>query len=112
MSAGAWLEEGLTIGKLARDLGMSVHRLRGLINQRLGHRNFVDFLNSYRIEAAKQRLAEPDMAAKTVAAIAFGLGYASLGPFNRAFRAATGRAPTEWRRDALREALKAQSNVA
>jgi len=36
-----------------------------------------------------------------VAAIAFDLGYGSLGPFNRAFRAATGATPTEWRRQAL-----------
>ena len=36
-----------------------------------------------------------------MATIAFDLGYGSLGPFNRAFRAATGAAPTEWRRQAL-----------
>ena len=34
-------------------------------------------------------------------AIAFDLGYGSLGPFNRAFRAATEVTPTEWRRQAL-----------
>lgn len=101
MTAEGWRREGLTIGDLARDLDLPEHRLRRLINQRLGHRNFAEFVNTYRIEAAKQRLADPAAARTTVAAIAFDLGYGSLGPFNRAFRAATGVTPTDFRREAL-----------
>lgn len=101
MAAESWRREGLTIGQLAEDLGLPEHRLRRLINHRLGHRNFADFLNVHRIEAAKRRLADPADARTTVAVIAFDLGYGSLGPFNRAFRAATGATPTEWRRLAL-----------
>jgi AraC-like DNA-binding protein len=101
MAADGWRREGLTIGEVARQLEEPEHRLRRLINQRLGHRNFADFVNSYRIEAAKRRLADPQDARTTIAAIAFDLGYGSLGPFNRAFRAATGATPTEWRREAL-----------
>lgn len=104
MAAGEWRREGLTIGGLASELGVPEHRLRRLINQRLGHRNFAEFVNSHRIEAAKQRLADPAEARTTVAAIAFDLGFGSLGPFNRAFRAATGSAPSEWRREALANA--------
>lgn len=103
MSAEAWRREGLTIGDLAAELETPEHRLRRLINQRLGHRNFAEFLNSHRIEAAKRRLSDPGEARRTVAAIAFDLGYGSLGPFNRAFRATTGQSPTEWRRLALAE---------
>lgn len=101
MGDGGWRQEGLTIGRVAEAVGEPEHRLRRLINQRLGHRNFADFVNSYRIEAAKRRLADPAEARTTVAAIAFDLGYGSLGPFNRAFRAATGATPSEWRRGAL-----------
>jgi AraC-like DNA-binding protein len=101
MAAGAWRREGLTIGELAGEVGAPEHRLRRLINRRLGYRNFADFLNGRRIEMAKQRLADPQEARTTVAAVAFDLGYGSLGPFNRAFRAATGATPTEWRRQAL-----------
>ncbi len=101
MSADGWRREGLTIGTVAGELKVPEHRLRRLINQRLGYRNFADFVNSYRIEAAKTRLGDPREARTTVAAIAFELGYGSLGPFNRAFRAATGSTPTEWRRQAL-----------
>lgn len=108
MGAGAWRREGLTIGALAGELGEPEHRLRRLINQRLGHRNFADFVNGYRIEAAKARLGDPNDARTTVAAIAFDLGYGSLGPFNRAFRAATGVTPTEWRRQALQASPELQ----
>jgi AraC-like DNA-binding protein len=102
MDADGWRGERLTIGGLARELGTPEHRLRRLINHRMGHRNFADFLNSYRIDAAKRRLADPVEARTTIAVIAFDLGYGSLSTFNRAFRRATGSTPTEWRRAALR----------
>jgi AraC-like DNA-binding protein len=103
MAAEAWRREGLSIGDLAAELLTPEHRLRRLINQKLGYRNFADFLNAHRIEAAKRRLSDPAGARTTVAAVAFDLGYGSLGPFNRAFRTATGSTPTEWRRRALAE---------
>lgn len=111
MAAEAWRREGLTIGGLAEELGAPEHRLRRLINQRLGHRNFADFLNGHRIAAAKRRLADPAEARTTVAVIAFDLGFGSLGPFNRAFRAATGATPTEWRRQALAASPELQEAV-
>lgn len=99
MAAGAWKDEGLTIAALAERAGVPEHRLRRLINDHLGHRNFAAFVNGHRIAAAKTALADPAHARKTVAAIAFDLGYGSLGPFNRAFKEATGKTPTEWRRE-------------
>ena len=96
-----WRREGLTIGQLAAEVGVPEHRLRRLINAGLGHRNFADFLGARRIEAAKAALADPANARASIAALAFDLGYASLGPFNRAFKEATGRTPTEWRIEAL-----------
>ncbi len=99
MGAGeAWRREGLTIGALAEEVGAPEHRLRRLINDHLGHRNFAAFVNARRIEVAKARLTDPNEARVTVAAIAFDLGFGSLGPFNRAFKEATGLTPTEWRR--------------
>ena len=77
----------------------------------MGHRNFADFVNGFRIEAAMARLGDPNEARTTVAAIAFDLGYGSLGPFNRAFRAATGATPTEWRRQALQASPELQEAV-
>lgn len=96
-----WRREGLTIVQLAAELGAPEHRLRRLINGGLGHRNFADFLNARRIEAAQTALAAPENARASISALAFDLGYASLGPFNRAFKEATGLTPSAWRLRAL-----------
>lgn len=93
-----WRQEGLTIGALAAKLGAPEHHLRRLINEGLGYRNFVAFINERRIGAAKQMLTDPTKARITVAAIAYEVGFSSLGPFNRAFREATGHTPTDWRK--------------
>ncbi|MDP2012007.1 MAG: helix-turn-helix domain-containing protein [Phenylobacterium sp.] len=101
MDGGGWRTEGLSIPALAQELGTQEHRLRRLINSRLQHRNFADFVNGYRVAAAKAQLADPAHAEATIASLAFDLGFGSLSPFNRAFRAATGATPTAWRRAAL-----------
>lgn len=108
MESGAWRNEGVTIGVLAGELGTPEHRLRRLINLNLGHRNFADFVNGYRVAAAQDRLADPAEAGTTIAAIAFELGFGSLSPFNRAFRATTGSTPTQWRALAMQRWLAAE----
>jgi AraC-like DNA-binding protein len=92
-----WQQEGLSIAELADAAAVPEYRLRAYINEQLGHRNFSAFVNHYRIEAAKIALADPAKARQTVAAIAFDLGFGSLGPFNRAFRDAVGMTPTAFR---------------
>jgi AraC-like DNA-binding protein len=101
MDDGTYRRSGLTISALAADLGHPEHRLRQLINGRLGYRNFSAFLNSYRIPEAQQVLSDPERVRKPVLSIALDLGYGSLGPFNRAFKSATGQTPTEYRQRAL-----------
>jgi AraC-like DNA-binding protein len=91
-------QENITIGVLAGRLKIPEYRLRRLINQRLGHRNFNVFLNNHRIEEAKAALADPAQAEVPVITIAMDAGFQSLGPFNRAFKAVTGVTPTEYRR--------------
>jgi AraC-like DNA-binding protein len=90
--------DNLTIGALAAKLKIPEYRLRRLINQRLGYRNFNVFLNNHRIEEAKAALADPAQAEVPVITIAMDAGFQSLGPFNRAFKATTGVTPTEYRR--------------
>lgn len=92
-----WRQPGLTVGATARQVGVPEYRLRQLINRGLGYRNFSDFLNARRIEMAKVELRDPARARTQISTLAFDLGYASLGPFNRAFREATGFTPRAWR---------------
>src|SRR5262245_48428044 len=86
--------DNVTIGTLASRLAIPEYRLRRLINQKLGHRNFNVFLNNHRIEEAKAALADPTQAEVPVITIAMDAGFASLGPFNRAFKSTTGVTPT------------------
>jgi AraC-like DNA-binding protein len=90
--------DNVTIGTLATKLAIPEYRLRRLINQRLGYRNFNVFLNEHRIAEAKAALADPSQAEVPVITIAMDAGFQSLGPFNRAFKATTGVTPTEYRR--------------
>jgi AraC-like DNA-binding protein len=90
--------DNVTIGTLATRLAIPEYRLRRLINQRLGYRNFNVFLNEHRIAEAKAALADPSQAEVPVITIAMDAGFQSLGPFNRAFKATTGVTPTEYRR--------------
>jgi AraC-like DNA-binding protein len=90
--------DNITVGTLAAKLRIPEYRLRRLINQRLGYRNFNVFLNNHRIEEAKAALADPSQAEVPVITIAMDAGFQSLGPFNRAFKATTGVTPSEYRR--------------
>ena len=86
--------EGLTLAALAQQLGQGEAALRALINQQLGFRNFNDFLHSYRLQEAAERLAADD---RPVLTIALECGYGSIGPFNRAFKQRFGITPSEFR---------------
>lgn len=88
-------DEGYTIGRLARHLDAQEYRVRRVINQQMGFRNFNDLLNRYRIQEACELLGTGTM---PVIRIATEIGYPSPAPFNRAFRQITGMTPTEYRK--------------
>jgi AraC-like DNA-binding protein len=98
---------------LAARLDLPEHRLRQVINEGLGHRNFNAFLNRYRIDEAKAALSDAGQRDVPVLTIAMDAGFQSIGPFNRAFKADTGLTPTEFRRNALAEseAIASQNDV-
>ncbi|MFM2399553.1 MAG: hypothetical protein RL341_1710 [Pseudomonadota bacterium] len=99
----AYRLENLTVASLASKLGVAEYRLRRAINGRLGHRNFNAYINGLRLEEAKQALADPARRDLPVLTIALESGFQSIGPFNRAFKAATGRTPTEFRQEQLQK---------
>lgn len=97
----AYRSEDLTVASLAARLAVPPYRLRRVINQRLGHRNFNAFVNAYRLDEACRALADPSRRELPILTIALEAGFQSIGPFNRAFKAATGRTPGEFRREKL-----------
>ena len=97
MAQGIWRQEGLTISALAAAVDAPEHRVRRVINRGLGYRNFAQFINEHRIEAACAVLSDPAQADTSVMSIAYDVGFASIGPFNRAFREKHQHSPTEYR---------------
>jgi AraC-like DNA-binding protein len=93
------LESGLTLGELARRLGIPLHDLSRVINERLGQ-SFHALINARRVEEARRMIADPAHAHLTLAAIAERCGFGALSAFNAAFKRHTGRTPSEYRAQA------------
>ncbi len=91
-------QEGLSIRKLADAMQSKEYKVRRLINQQLGFRNFNDFLNQHRIQEACEVLLDPNQSELTILEIAYQIGYTSLGPFNSAFKRQTGQTPSAYRK--------------
>jgi len=89
-----YVQTGLTISDLAEALNVQEYRVRRLINQQLGFRNFNQFLNNYRIDDARDRLLVSD---SSISNIALDVGYASLSVFNKAFKDRYNVTPREYR---------------
>jgi AraC-like DNA-binding protein len=85
----------LKVADLAEHVGSKEHRVSRVINQVLRAPNFKQWLNRYRIEHACRLLREQP--SRSVLDISLDAGFASLGPFNRAFKAAVGCTPSAWR---------------
>ncbi|MFZ6743158.1 helix-turn-helix domain-containing protein [Undibacterium sp. JH2W] len=90
--------EDLTLASLAHKMQIPEYRLRKLINQQLGYRNFNAYINAFRLDEARAALSDPAQRDSPVLSIALTSGFQSIGPFNRAFKAATGLTPTEYRK--------------
>jgi AraC-like DNA-binding protein len=95
-------EPELSVSSLSQKLDVPEYRLRRLINQELGHRNFSAFVNGYRLAEIETALGDPTQADVPILTIALDAGFGSIGPFNRAFKAHSGLTPTEYRRACLR----------
>ena len=98
----AYRAEDMSLASLAAKLNAPEYKLRRLINQRMGYRNFNAFINGFRLDAVRAALTDPARRDLPVLTLALDAGFQSIGPFNRAFKAATGLTPTEFRKEMLR----------
>ena len=89
-------DKNITLSGLAKKMGISVHHLSQVINEKFG-RNFYDFINSLRIDAAKRRLIDPRNEHLSIASIGFEVGFNSLSAFNGAFKKFTKLTPSQFR---------------
>ena len=90
-----YLNPLLKLEQVAELLGVTDRAVSNLLNQHIG-KNFNDFINGYRIQAAQKMLADPTFRQYTIAAIAFESGFNSLATFQRCFKQFAGITPSQY----------------
>lgn len=86
----------LTLPDLAAMLDTTTHRLSQTLNAQI-KMNFYDFVNTYRIDEVKSRLADPSNRNLTILSIGLDAGFNSKSAFNSVFKKQTGMSPSEYR---------------
>ena len=89
-----WLEPELTLTELAHRLRTHPALLSKVINAGCGQ-NFNDFVNTYRVQEARRKLADGRFAHYSLVGVAFESGFNSKSTFNRVFKKLLGQAPSE-----------------
>ena len=92
-----FLAPSLTLEQLAAQLQLPKRTVSTIINRHF-QCNFFEFVNGYRIEEAKRRLADPTCAGQTVMDIMLESGFNTKATFNAFFKKLTGMTPSEYRR--------------
>ncbi len=90
-------DSGLTLNELAKQIDLPPRRLSNLINRYL-RQNFIDFINTYRIDLAKERLLNPTDPKETILEVMYEVGFNSKSSFNTLFRQKTGQTPTAFKK--------------
>lgn len=88
-----FMEESLTLPRVAAIVGVSPNYLSQVINERFG-KNFYDFVNHYRVEEFKKLLRDPVKKNYTILSLAYEVGFNSKSSFNKYFKQTTGLTPS------------------
>ena len=92
-----FLQHDLKTIDIANSLKVSEYRISRAIRTMSAAANVNQFINSYRISFAKQLLTSKHSEHWTILVISMESGFASLAPFNRAFKASEGCTPNQYR---------------
>lgn len=92
-----FLDPDLNLQKLSQQLHVHYNHLSRIINEHMG-KSFNDYINSYRIEEAVKKLADPVESQKTILEIAYDTGFYSKSVFNTAFKKFTGMTPSQYKK--------------
>ncbi|MFD1217606.1 MULTISPECIES: helix-turn-helix domain-containing protein [Microbulbifer] len=95
-----YLKKNLNLEQFSERIDLPPKEVSGVINKHFGT-NFFEFVNSYRVEAAKTLLADPEKADMTVLDVLLESGFNSKSAFHRFFSRLVGMSPTEYRKQAL-----------
>ncbi|KGL61746.1 helix-turn-helix domain-containing protein [Polaribacter sp. Hel1_85] len=92
-----YLDEDLTLGKLAKQLSTTDKKLSTMLNQYLST-TFYDLINKYRVEAVKEKINLDNYKNYNLFGIASECGFKSRTSFNRIFKKETGRSPSDFKK--------------
>lgn len=92
-----YLDPKLSLVSLANRLNIHPKQLSQAINEGTDH-NFIQFINTYRIQHAQQLLLDPDRRSEKIIAIALDSGFGSLSTFNAVFKQTTQMTPSAFRK--------------
>ena len=93
----AFLNPDLKLKTIAQELKIPPRNLSQVINEKL-NQNFYDFINSYRIEYAKNMLSNLQDKKMTILEVMYASGFNSKSSFNTAFKKITGSTPSEFKK--------------
>ncbi len=92
-----YLNPKISLAEVAHTVGTTTKVLSRVINESTD-KNFSEFVNSYRIEKAKQLLIAPETKNEKIASIAYDSGFNNVTTFNLAFKGSTRLTPSEFRK--------------
>ncbi len=93
-----YLDEDLTLGKLAEQISTTDKKLSTMLNQYL-NTTFYDLINRYRVEAVKEKLNLGNYENYSLFGIASECGFKSRTSFNRIFKKETGFTPSDYKKN-------------
>ncbi len=94
-----FLEPELSLPDLAARMPLTVNDMSYLLNEQVGV-NFFQFINSYRIDEAKQLMLSSQHKHLSILGIAYSAGFSSKTTFNTAFKKETGLSPSQFIKNA------------
>ena len=94
-----FLQANLKVADLARKMDVSEYRISRVFREHLNARNFNQYINEMRIKHAARLLENPQNTHWPIVVVGFESGFASVGPFTRAFKSFVGVTPNQYRQN-------------
>jgi AraC-like DNA-binding protein len=92
-----YLQANLKVADLARHMSVSEYRISRVFRHHFNARNFNQFINEMRINHAKTLLKNTENIQWPILVVGLESGFASVGPFTRAFKSSCDMTPNQYR---------------
>ncbi|CAM1369169.1 helix-turn-helix domain-containing protein [Tenacibaculum xiamenense] len=92
-----YLNHEVNLASLSEEMELSTHQLSYIINKGF-NQNFFQFINTYRVQKAKELLADTSSDKLSILGIAYESGFSSKTTFNTTFKKLTNQTPSEFKK--------------